>query len=113
MKRDTAHEISKVGKLSRRAFMQSALATGLTVAAAEAMWTKAVRADQVKGGHLRLALAGGSTTDSLDPGTFTDTFNLMIGYSVRGNLAEVRPDGSVAPELAESFEPSNKAATWR
>ena len=99
-------------KLSRREFMQRAVAAGFTVTAAQAMWNQTARADQKKGGHMRLGLAGGSTTDSLDPRTYTDTFMIMIGYSVRGNLTEVAVDGSIQPEIAESFEGSDGAKKW-
>lgn len=61
---------------------------------------------------MRMGLAGGATTDSLDPSTYTDTFMLMLGYSVRGNLTEIAPDGSAVPEIAESFEGANGAKKW-
>lgn len=112
MKHEANHLTQNVKQYSRRTFIQRAIATGLTVAAAEALWAGAARAQQARGGHMRLAITGGSTTDSLDPQTFTDTFMLMVGYSVRGNLTEVAPDGSVVPELAESFEPADKGAKW-
>src|SRR6185295_16675300 len=99
-------------KLSRREFIQRALAAGVALSTAEGLWIRASRADQVKGGHLRASLAGGSTTDTLDPTTFNDTFMLMVGFSVRGNLAEVAPDGTIRPELAESFEPTEKGTKW-
>jgi peptide/nickel transport system substrate-binding protein len=99
-------------KLSRREFIQYGLTAGMTLAAAEGLWIKSARAEQIKGGHMGLALAGGSTTDTLDPSTYSDTVMLMLGFSVRGNLAEVMPDGSVKPELAESFEPSENGKRW-
>jgi hypothetical protein len=89
MRFNPTYALTASGKLSRRDFMHRALAAGISVAAAQSMWHKAARAEQKKGGHMRLGLAGGSTTDSLDPRTYTDTFMLMIGYSVRGNLTEV------------------------
>jgi peptide/nickel transport system substrate-binding protein len=110
------NEIARGSKIeagmSRREFIQRALAAGVAVSAAERLWVTASRAGQVKGGHLRASLAGGSTTDTLDPATFNDTFMLMVGFSVRGNLTEVAPDGTIAPELAESFEPSEKGTKW-
>ncbi|HUQ36726.1 MAG TPA: ABC transporter substrate-binding protein [Aestuariivirga sp.] len=107
----TSHRIKR--KFSRREFIQYSLATGMTLAAAEGLWVKSARAEQIKGGHMGLALAGGSTTDTLEPTTYSDTVMLMLGFSVRGNLAEVMPDGSVKPELAESFEPSEKGTKWQ
>jgi peptide/nickel transport system substrate-binding protein len=112
MRLNPTYALTASGKLSRRDFMQRALAAGISVAAAQTMWHKAARAEQKKGGHMRLGLAGGSTTDSLDPRTYTDTFMLMIGYSVRGNLTEVAEDGSIRPEVAESFEGSEGARKW-
>lgn len=99
-------------RLSRRQFMAAASALGITAATASALWSQTARAEKQQGGHLRLGLAGGATTDSLDPSTYTDTFMVMLGYTVRGNLTEVAPDGSAAPEIAESFEGADGARTW-
>lgn len=101
-----------MNKISRRDFMRQSVAMGVTVAAAELAWTKLARAEQKKGGHMRMALVGGSTTDTLNPFTWADTFMALIGYSMRGNLVEVAADGSAKPELAESFEAADKGAKW-
>lgn len=97
---------------TRRDFMTRALASGVTIAAATTLWERAALAAPAKGGHLRLGLAGGSTTDSLDPGPWSDTFMVMIGFSVRGNLLELMPDGTLRGEAAESWAASNGAKTW-
>ena len=55
------------GATTRRNFMTRAVASGVTVAAATTLWDPHALAAPTKGGHLRLGLAGGSTTDSLDP----------------------------------------------
>lgn len=98
--------------LSRREFMHAALAAGLTVTSAQALWAGRAAAEAKVGGALRIGLAGGATTDSLDPSTYTDTFMIMLGYAVRGNLTEVAADGSAKPEIAESFEAGEGAKTW-
>ena len=98
--------------LSRRDFMRAALAAGATISTAQALWKQTANAQARTGGTLRLGLAGGATTDSLDPSTFVDTFMLMLGYAVRGNLTEIAPDGSVTAEIAESFEGADGAKTW-
>ena len=67
------------GAGTRRDFMTRAAAMGITIAAATTMWGRTARAAPVKGGHLRLGLAGGSTTDSLDPSPWSDTFMVMLG----------------------------------
>ncbi|HUF45594.1 MAG TPA: ABC transporter substrate-binding protein, partial [Aestuariivirgaceae bacterium] len=98
--------------LSRREFIQTALALGMSVPAASLLWSQTARSQAKQGGHLRLGLAGGATTDSLDPSTYTDSFMVMIGYTVRGNLIEVAADGSAVPEVAESFEGADAAKKW-
>jgi peptide/nickel transport system substrate-binding protein len=102
----------RMGKLTRREFMNRAAAMGITVAAATTLWERAAKAVPVKGGHMRLGLAGGSTTDSLDPSPWSDTFMVMLGYAVRGNLVELLPDGSLRGEAAESWSASSDATVW-
>ena len=100
------------GRTTRRDFMSRALATGATIAAATTMWNRMAVAAPTKGGHLRLGLAGGSTTDSLDPSPWSDTFMVMLGFAVRGNLVELMPDGTLRGEAAESWNSSAGATLW-
>lgn len=65
-----------------------------------------------KGGTLRLGLAGGSTTDSLDLRTWTDSVTLVIGFALWNGLIENGPDNKPIPELAESWEAKPGAAEW-
>ena len=62
------------GLVSRRQFMEGAIALGVTVATAEGMMTAALAATPKKGGTFRLGLGGASTTDQLDPATYISTF---------------------------------------
>jgi peptide/nickel transport system substrate-binding protein len=57
-------------------------------------------------------VAGGSTTDSLDPATMTDAMTYNINWQVRNCLVEIDYQGNLVPELAESWDPSPDAATW-
>jgi peptide/nickel transport system substrate-binding protein len=100
------------GTRTRRDFMTRAAAMGVTITAATTMWERAARAAPIKGGHLRLGLAGGSTTDSLDPSPWSDTFMVMLGYGVRGNLVELMPDGSLRGEAADSWNANTGATVW-
>jgi peptide/nickel transport system substrate-binding protein len=102
----------RMGKLTRRDFMTRAAAMGMTIAAATTLWERTAKAAPAKGGHLRLGLAGGSTTDSLDPSPWSDTFMVMLGYAVRGNLVELMPDGTLRGEAAESWNASRGATVW-
>ena len=83
-----AAKLAGRGKISRREFTQLALASGLTLAAANTMFTSAARAEPKKGGTFKLGLAHGSTTDSMDPGLYPDQFT---GYGAVGH-ARQQPD---------------------
>lgn len=98
--------------LSRRELLKGAGVAGLLLPTGILLGAGPSAAEGTKGGHLRLGLAGGSTTDSLDPATWADTYMIMVGYAVRGNLVEVASDGSAVGEIAESFEASDGAKKW-
>jgi len=98
--------------LTRRGFMTRALATGLSVAAASTLWERLAKAAPTHGGHLRLGLAGGSTADTLDPSPWGDTFMVVVGYAVRGGLTEFAADGTLKPDVAQSWEASDAAKKW-
>lgn len=101
------------GRVSRRDFMQLAIATGLTVTAANALYVKSVRAQPKQGGIARFGLAHGATTDNLDPGTWPDTFTQTAFWGTGANsLTVVTHTGDIAPDLAESFEPAEGAQKW-
>jgi len=112
----TIDQLSKLysqGKVSRRTFMQGATALGLTISAASGLAVRAEAATPKMGGTLRIGQGHGSTTDSLDPATFENGYTAVMGYAIANHLTEVGPDGQLRPELAESIEASDDAATWR
>src|SRR6516165_10804662 len=101
------------GKDSRRDFIQFALATGVTVAAAETMFVEAVRAAPKPGGSFKMALGHGATTDSLDPATYPDQFTGTVGWgSIANSLTVVDYKGDIQLDLAESVEHSDDAKQW-
>ncbi len=65
------------GRISRRGFMEGALALGATVAGAELMMGKALAAPS-KGGSFKQGLTGGATTDSLDPAKSLDSYMINV-----------------------------------
>lgn len=108
-----AERLAGRGKVSRREFVQLAMAAGITAVAAETMFIKAVRAQPKPGGTLKIGLGHGSTTDSLDPATYPDQFTGTVGWGASGNsLTEVDAKGNVVGDLAETFEPSDDAKSW-
>jgi peptide/nickel transport system substrate-binding protein len=101
------------GRISRREFTQLAIAAGLSVPAAGALFTNAVRSEPRKGGHLILGIGHGATTDSMDPGLYPDQYTLTALWGTLSNsLTEIDSKGSAVPDLAESFEPADGAAKW-
>ena len=101
------------GKISRREFMGRAAALGVTVGLASTMAGKAIAATPKKGGHVRAGLGHGSTTDSLDPGTYENGFTGALNGAINNVLAEIGQSGQLEPNLAESWEASDDAAVWR
>jgi peptide/nickel transport system substrate-binding protein len=101
------------GKVSRREFVQFSLASGVTLAAAQAMFTTAVRAEPQSGGHLRMGLAHGHTNDTLDPAYWPDTSTqVMFWGNLSNSLTQVDEKGDIVMDLVEEMEPSNGTATW-
>ena len=109
------HELKKLASLkgvTRRRFMERALALGATTALATTLANNAFAAPK-KGGRLRVGLGHGSTTDSMDPATFENLYMQVVGSAARSNLMEVSQNGDLIPELAENFDVSDDAKTWK
>lgn len=99
------------GQIDRRQFITSALAAGVVLPAALSLADKAMAAAPKQGGKLRIGSAHGSTTDSMDPGTYENGFSLNMGFLYGNCLTEVDNTGELVPELAESYD-SSDAKTW-
>jgi len=102
------------GNISRRDFLARVSVLGLATAVSPVLFNVQAKAETPKkGGRLVMGVAGGSTTDSLDPIKIPDTMATNITYSLRNTLVEVDADSNAIPELAENWEASKDAATWR
>ena len=113
--RKLAHlqEKAAAGRISRRSFMQGAIALGATIPAAMGMWSRHVLAATPKqGGKFRVGLDDGNTTDSMDPATFQSRFMITMAHTHTNFLTEIGEDNTVTPELAESWEVSADARKW-
>jgi peptide/nickel transport system substrate-binding protein len=101
------------GKISRRDFIARVSALGLMAAVSPALLNgKARAAGPKKGGKVIIGAAGGSTTDSMDPGTLAHTMPQTVSQCIRSQLVEINYKGEAIPELAESWEASPDAVTW-
>ena len=113
MKLERLKSLAAKGKVTRREFVQFAMAAGVTAAAADKLFITAARAEPKKGGTVKIALGHGATTDTLDPGTYPDQFTGTAFWGTLSNsLTEIDAKGNVTPDLAESFEPSDGAKKW-
>lgn len=101
--------IIKGGLLDRRGFLKTTAAA----AVASTLPMSGAMAMPKRGGHLRVGKGHGQTTDTLNPGTWENGFTIGMAFAIHGRLTEVLPDGSLAPELAESWEATADAKTWR
>jgi len=99
--------------IGRRRFMEGALAAGLTVSAASALWSSKVEAaTPKKGGTFRVGMHDGNTTDDLDPGTTESVYMIQMNHAVRSYLTEITNTNDIGPDAAESWEASDDASVW-
>ncbi|MCM5558234.1 ABC transporter substrate-binding protein [Pleomorphomonas sp. JP5] len=106
---------AKAGGLDRRHFLRLAATSGLTVIAAEGLLASRAMAEEPprKGGHLKLGLEGGASTDSLDPAKYSGSVSFTVGRTYGDTLVDSDPKtGTPLPSLAESWEPSADASVW-
>ena len=100
---------------TRREVLKSLSMAGLSVAASNLalLHSQNLYASQPKlGGHVRVGVRLGSVSDTLDPATFVNVFIRTMGYAMYNNLVEITGDGSLAPELFESWEVKQGATEW-
>ncbi|RBB91959.1 peptide ABC transporter substrate-binding protein, partial [Pseudomonas sp. MWU12-2115] len=104
------------GRIDRRTFMQCMLAAGASMVLASSFPGRALADTTVatpkRGGHFKLGIASGSTTDSFDPGTYGDNYMQSVGHSIHSYLTEVTNTGELVGELAQGWESSPDAEVW-
>lgn len=99
------------GRVGRREFLARLMALGVALPVATTLYQDASAAPQ-RGGHVTVGLGGGNTSDSLDPGTHTNTWTQVMVNGYSDYLTEIAADGSLQAELAESWEPSKGGSQW-
>jgi peptide/nickel transport system substrate-binding protein len=99
------------GGVSRRGVLKGASAIG-GAALIGPMGARMARATPTRGGTLRVGQAHGSTTDAMDPGSWEADFMIFQAHTRNNYLTEIATDGSLVPELAESWEASADASVW-
>jgi len=102
------------GRMTRREFMGKAAALGVAAATATTLLADAAHAaGPVKGGSFKMGVQGGESTNSQDPALWASDVPIAGGRCWGETLTEVGPDGSLQGMVAESWEGSDDAKTWR
>ena len=93
---------SDIDAISRRSFMQLAIAGALAMPADMQLLSAARASEPKKGGRFRLGVSGSNTGDSLDPARLGTgmQMNVSLFGAVYNNLMEIAPDGKLIGELA-------------
>ena len=100
------------GRLSRREFLGRTSAIGIALSVGTGLFDKARAATPKKGGHMRLAMGHGATSDTLDPAVIENGLQWVAVYGVANTLVELAPNGELIPSLATEWEASADAKTW-
>jgi peptide/nickel transport system substrate-binding protein len=100
------------GQLSRRDFLGSAAALGLSAAMASTLADKAFAQAPVKGGVLKAGLQGGESSNSLDPALNLSQVTFSFCKQWGEFLTRLTPDGGVENLIAEEINASKDAKTW-
>ncbi|MFA3918171.1 ABC transporter substrate-binding protein [Ruegeria hyattellae] len=102
------------GKMNRREFMGKAAALGVSTAVASTMFASAVKAaGPVKGGTFKMGIQGGESTNTQDPALYASDVPIGGGRHWGETLVEVDANGELEGLVAESWEGSADAKTWR
>ena len=102
----------KNGSISRREFLSNTSALGAATALGLALPSGAAHGAAKRGGTLKLGLAGGHTSDSMDPLTTVDNVQVILAWATYNNLVELDAKRVAVPELAESWEAEPGAKVW-
>ncbi len=106
-------EEARAGKLSRRQFINYAIAAGMTVPYASAFWTSDVAAaTPKKGGKFRVGVHDVNTSDTFDPGTYLSVGMIQLAHTHRSYLTEVTAENGLGPDMADSWSASADASEW-
>ncbi len=100
------------GRLSRREFLGRSTALGLAMGVGAGLFDAAHASTPSKGGHMRLAMGHGSTSDTLDPATLTNGLQWVVAYGVANTLTELDAAGNLVGSLATEWSSSPDATVW-
>ena len=96
-------QLYRMGRISRRTFMEYAIASGIGLTAGLAFMGQVAAQTPRSGGHLRLGFQSGNSTDSYDPATLDSTFNQVLAMARRATpsqrCGQMDRSGRTSPKL--------------
>lgn len=102
------------GRMTRREFVGRATAMGITAGLASALFSKTALAQEAKkGGVMRLGMAGGESTNSLDPALAASEVPFQANVTWGEMLVDVNPDGTIDHRIAEEISSNPDATEWK
>ncbi|MCB6178485.1 ABC transporter substrate-binding protein [Rhodobacter sp. Har01] len=111
---DRMIETVRRGRMTRREFVGRASAMGITAGLASALFSKTALAQEAKkGGVIRVGMAGGESTNSLDPALAASEVPYQVNMTWGEMLVDVNPDGSIDNRIAEEISSSPDASEWK
>ncbi|HEY9039998.1 MAG TPA: ABC transporter substrate-binding protein [Roseovarius sp.] len=109
---DRLADAAREGRVSRRSFMNYAMAAGVTASAATGLWTTAARAEPKRGGTFRIAQHDGNSGDSHDPGLYESNVEILMAHTHRAFLTMINTDGTLGPDVATEWSATDDASEW-
>ena len=100
------------GQMSRREFLGRSTALGMALSVGTGLFDQARAATPVKGGHMRLGMGHGSSSDTLNPATLSNSLQWAVAYGVANTLTELDAQGNLLPALATEWSSSTDATVW-
>jgi peptide/nickel transport system substrate-binding protein len=105
-------QAARTGGITKREFIRYSVLAGLTASTATGLWSTKAKAQPKSGGTFRWGIHDGNTSDSHDPGTYLTRVMIFLAHTHRSYLTMIMGDGSLGPDLADSWEASADASEW-
>ncbi|MBZ5761308.1 ABC transporter substrate-binding protein [Rhizobium sp. VS19-DR104.2] len=109
--RDPLSTVQSAEGVTRRTVLQGSLAGAALMFTGSGAFAQA--ATPKSGGHLKIAMNGGASTDALDPASYISALQFVLARNWGDTLVETDPTtGKAVPALAESWETTDGGTTW-
>jgi len=105
-------EDARLGRISRREFVNLSVAAGVAASTASGLWTTSAKAAPKRGGTFRYGIHDGNTTDTHDPGSYVTRQMIVLAHQYRSYLTLIEPDNTLGPDLALEWSANEDATEW-